>query len=97
MLRESISPLGFRRRYLVRDQLTALDVPTLIAWGEKVTSFYPPSLGREIATAMAEGEFVLFSDAGHMPWIDQPDCRCRHLGRMALRPSVGDLCGDTVH
>ncbi len=73
MLRASISPLGFRRRYLVRDQLTALVVPTLIAWGEKDTSFYPPSLGRDIAAEMTDGEFVLVPDAGHMPWIDQPD------------------------
>lgn len=73
MLRASVGLLGFRLRYLVRDQLTALEIPTLIVWGERDTSFYPPSLGREIAAEMAKSEFVIVPDAGHMPWIDQPE------------------------
>lgn len=73
MLRASIGLRGFRRRYLVGEDLAALEIPTLIAWGEKDTSFYPPSLGREMATKMVDGEFVLIPDAGHMPWIDELD------------------------
>lgn len=73
MLRASIGLRGFRRRYLVGEDLAALEIPTLIAWGEQDTDFYPPSLAQEIATKMADGEFVLVPDAGHIPWIDQPD------------------------
>lgn len=73
MLRASIGLRGFRRRYLVGEDLAALEIPTLIAWGEQDTGFYPPSLGQEIATKMADGEFVLVPDAGHIPWIDQPE------------------------
>lgn len=73
MLRASIGLRGFRRRYLVGEDLAALEMPTLIAWGEQDTGFSPPSLGHEIASRMADGKFVLVPDAGHMPWIDQPD------------------------
>lgn len=64
---------GWRTRYLINGHLVNLDTPTLIAWGEQDTSFYPPALGQDIAANMPNAEFVNLPEAGHAPWIDQPD------------------------
>jgi pimeloyl-ACP methyl ester carboxylesterase len=72
MLRAATSFRGWRRRYSIRDHLSALYVPTLIAWGSEDTAFSPPELGREIASKMPNGRFELLPDAGHLPWLDEP-------------------------
>jgi pimeloyl-ACP methyl ester carboxylesterase len=48
------------------------EVPTLVLWGEadRFTKF---SMGKNLAMAMANGEFKLLINAGHMPQIEQPD------------------------
>lgn len=73
MFRAVTNIRGFRSRYLIKERLVNLDTPTLIAWGEQDTDIYPPALGQEITTKMKDAEFVALPDAGHAPWIDQPD------------------------
>ena len=73
MLRAATNLRGWRSRYLIKDKLVELDNPTLIAWGADDTNFSTPSLGREIASKMPNATFQLLPDAGHAPWIDQPE------------------------
>lgn len=86
MFRAVTNIRGFRTRYLIKERLNNLDTPTLIAWGDNDTNFYKPALGREIAANMNDAEFVALPDAGHAPWIDQPDLTARAINSYLDRP-----------
>lgn len=88
MFRAVTSIRGWPSRYLIKERLIHLETPTLFAWGEQDTRAYPPSLGREIADKMKNADFVLLPDAGHAPWIDQPDLTARAINRF-LDPPQG--------
>ncbi len=63
-----------------------VETPTLIAWGDQDTNIYPPALGQEIESEMKDAEFVLLPDAGHAPWIDQPDLTARAINSYLNHP-----------
>lgn len=52
-------------------RLAALDIPTLVLWGEsdRVVS---PTYGRAFAAAIPGARFALIKEAGHFPQIEQP-------------------------
>lgn len=83
MLRAVINLRGFRSRYLIRDQLKTLQTPTLFAWGDKDV---PPTLGQDIAAHMPNAKFVVLPDAGHVPWIDEPDLTADTVNRYLAMP-----------
>jgi pimeloyl-ACP methyl ester carboxylesterase len=58
--------------YALRPELSKLRAPTLFLWGDH-DPFGTPSLGREMAAMMPDARVVEVSDAGHLPWLDQPD------------------------
>lgn len=91
MFRAVTSVRGWPSRYLIKERLINLEIPTLIAWGEQDTNAYPPSLGQEIAAKMKDAEFVLLPDAGHAPWIDQPDLTAEAINSFLDRPQVAAL------
>lgn len=53
------------------DQLTQVDIPTLVIWGDS-DGIVTPAYGRALAEAFADGRFELVADAGHLPQIEQP-------------------------
>ena len=63
---------GFRRRYMLRDEVPTLSLPMLFVWGES-DPFAPPDSGRELADRMDNARLVTVPDAGHLPWLDAPD------------------------
>jgi pimeloyl-ACP methyl ester carboxylesterase len=58
--------------HALRPELPKLRAPTLFLWGDQ-DPFGAPSLGREMAALMPDARVVEVSDAGHLPWLDQPD------------------------
>ncbi|HEX9102087.1 MAG TPA: alpha/beta hydrolase, partial [Polyangia bacterium] len=79
MVERAFEPAGaglFARRvkltYALRPELPRLAVPTLFLWGDR-DPLGPPTLGGEMAALMPHGKLEVVSDAGHLPWLDQPD------------------------
>ena len=64
--------------HALRGELKTLAPPTLFLWGEK-DPLGPPSRGRELAALMPNGRAVEVPDAGHLPWLDQPEFCARHI------------------
>jgi pimeloyl-ACP methyl ester carboxylesterase len=54
------------------DRLGAVDVPTLVLWGE-ADRIGDVDFGRAFAAAIPGAEFRLIENAGHLPQIEAPD------------------------
>ncbi|MCC6176485.1 MAG: alpha/beta fold hydrolase [Chloroflexi bacterium] len=52
--------------------LAAIDIPTLVVWGERDT-IVPLALGRRLVASLPNAELVVLPRAGHTPMWDQPD------------------------
>ncbi len=72
LLRRVVSPLGMRRDVYIRDEVALLPVRTLFAWGD-ADAFAPPGSGETLAARMPDARCATVPDAGHLPWIDQPE------------------------
>src|SRR3954454_11107691 len=53
------------------DQLTEIDCPTLILWGER-DALLPVRHGREWARRIRGSEFHVIPEAGHLPMLERP-------------------------
>jgi pimeloyl-ACP methyl ester carboxylesterase len=62
---------GLRRELRMRDQLTALALPTLLIWGPH-DHLAPTAVAEELVSRMDSAQLVLLEDAGHIPHFDQP-------------------------
>ncbi|MCH8111736.1 MAG: alpha/beta fold hydrolase, partial [Proteobacteria bacterium] len=72
MLRSVLTMRGWRRQLMMRDDLAKLSAPTLFVWGAK-DAFAPPSSGQNMVARMANANIEIIEDAGHLPFLDQPD------------------------
>lgn len=52
-------------------ELPDLDLPTLFVWGEEDPLGAPP-VGQSMAASMPNARLDVVADAGHLPWLDQP-------------------------
>jgi pimeloyl-ACP methyl ester carboxylesterase len=60
-------------RYLVEPHLRRVAAPVTFVWGER-DAFDTPDRGRQLAAAtMRPGQVIVIPDAGHLPWIDEPN------------------------
>jgi len=76
---EQIRRDDFQLTWSLRPAMSRLAIPTLFIWGDH-DSLGPPSLGREMARIMPNARCEVLEDAGHLPWLDQPE-RCVTLAR----------------
>lgn len=51
--------------------LRSLDAPALVVWGER-DGWFPPRFADAYAAAFPRAEVERVPDAGHWPWLDQP-------------------------
>jgi pimeloyl-ACP methyl ester carboxylesterase len=72
LFRAGLTTRGFRRKYVMRDQLPNVRVPTTFLWGEP-DAFMTPEEGGVAARLVAGGRFEVISGAGHLPSTDQPE------------------------
>jgi pimeloyl-ACP methyl ester carboxylesterase len=63
--------------YHLRPELKGLRPATLFVWGDE-DKFGPPTLGEEMANMAPHARCEVLRDAGHLPWLDQPE-RCSEL------------------
>lgn len=71
---------AMRDRYLVESHLRRVTVPVAFVWGER-DAVATMERARELATlAAGPATVVAIPEAGHLPWIDQPDLVARAVG-----------------
>lgn len=63
---------GWKKKYFLGDKLHLLNIPVRFIWGDK-DAFEMPETGLEKARSMKNYQFEVVQDAGHCPWLDQPE------------------------
>jgi 2-hydroxy-6-oxonona-2,4-dienedioate hydrolase len=89
MLRKMLNLCGIRPNIVLRGDMSQLPVPTLFAWGDR-DAFDPPSSGQSLAREMPHARLEIITDAGHVPWIDQPNPVAHALTRYLSGATPGD-------
>ena len=89
MLRTISTLRGLRSHIMLRDDMANLSVPTLFIWGE-ADAFAPPSNGQEVAAQMPVAQIEILADAGHLPYLDQPDAVAALITKFLTDPSGAD-------
>jgi pimeloyl-ACP methyl ester carboxylesterase len=56
----------------IAHQLEALGLPSIVLWGE-LDAWFPPSLADAWVTKLRDAKLERVADAGHWPWLDQPE------------------------
>ena len=64
--------LRLMQTFDVRDQLGAIESPTLVCAGE-LDPISGPAAAREIADAVPDARLEVLAGAGHFPWMDVPE------------------------
>ncbi|HWX74414.1 MAG TPA: alpha/beta hydrolase, partial [Solirubrobacteraceae bacterium] len=59
--------------------LDRLTMPALVVWGLK-DPYLPARFGRAYAQALPDVQLIEVPDAGHWPWLDEPDLIERVVG-----------------
>jgi pimeloyl-ACP methyl ester carboxylesterase len=80
LFREGLTIRGFRPRYVLKDELPRLRVPTSVLWGER-DPFGTIEEGRAAAQLVPGGRFHVIPDAGHLVSTDQPEATADLLER----------------
>jgi pimeloyl-ACP methyl ester carboxylesterase len=60
-------------------ELRELDVPALVVHGER-DPWHPPHTGQAYAAVLPQSELIELPEAGHWPWLEDPDVIRRVLG-----------------
>ncbi|MFI1508687.1 alpha/beta fold hydrolase [Streptomyces sp. NPDC020597] len=55
----------------LRPRLAAVEVPTLVLWGES-DRIATPAYGKEYAASFGNARFETIAEAGHLPHLEQP-------------------------
>lgn len=86
----SVSTLrGWRRELLMREAMAGCAVPTLFLWGER-DAFAPPASGQDLAARMPEATLEVLPDAGHLPYLDQPETVAGAINRYLALGAAGE-------
>jgi pimeloyl-ACP methyl ester carboxylesterase len=72
MLENITTISGFRKNYLIGNDMHLIKSPTLFLWGDK-DAFQSNIEGKKISEKIKSSQFISIKDAGHLPWLDQPD------------------------
>lgn len=71
------------------ERLRSVRTPTLVVWGAD-EPFAPLDAAKDLVASLPDAELVVFPDAGHLPWLDDPEGVASriadHLSR--VRPSL---------
>lgn len=71
LLEQVLNLRGWRSELYLGDELQDLSRPVGFIWGDQ-DAFEKPATGRLKATTIAKHTFEIVNDAGHCPWLDQP-------------------------
>jgi pimeloyl-ACP methyl ester carboxylesterase len=76
---------GMYPQFDLREDLRSVALPVRFVWGTE-DYFWPPSVGRPVASTMSNADFVTLHDHGHTPWLEPDD--------EATEAAVGFLAGE---
>lgn len=94
MVRAVCDGRGWRPALSIREDVAALGMPTLFAWGD-ADSFAPPASGHEVAARMRAGRVEVIAGAGHLPQLDEPEAVGTAIARfLAAADAIVDAAGD---
>jgi pimeloyl-ACP methyl ester carboxylesterase len=81
--------LGYRRELILGKRWETLTTPTLLVWGE-CEPFGSPDDAQALAAKNPNVRLVRLADAGHIPWIDDPESVVAEIERfLATEPRSG--------
>ena len=63
---------GMKPDLLFGERWSSLSMPTTFIWGER-DAYGPPDIAEKIAATNRSMRVIRIPDAGHAPWIDQPE------------------------
>jgi len=72
MLESVLTYRGWRKKLCLVNELKYLKMPVHFIWGDKDT-FESPKTGKQKASQISGSTFDTVQNAGHSPWLDQPD------------------------
>ncbi len=81
LLENALNLTGWRKELYIGDQLHRLEVPVRFIWGDH-DAFESPETGKQKALAISDQQFITVENAGHCPWLDQPEKCADWLIRM---------------
>ena len=87
LLEEVLTLRGLHPAYYLREELRDLQPPTCFIWGDK-DAFAPPASGEEACKMMSHARLEVVKNAGHLPWLDDPQ-RCANVLRTFLQSTSG--------
>jgi pimeloyl-ACP methyl ester carboxylesterase len=77
--RAAVPALGAPRlTHALRGELGGLRLPVLLAWGERERC--PRRWAEELCAALPDARLEVVPDAGHLPWLDEPQATAGLLG-----------------
>jgi pimeloyl-ACP methyl ester carboxylesterase len=77
LLENVLTLRGWRKDLYIADQLNKLQIPVRFIWGDK-DAFENPDSGKQKAMAIRDVQFEVVENAGHCPWLDEPQ-KCSEL------------------
>lgn len=83
LLENVLTVEGWREDLYIGDQLYTLDMPVRFIWGDN-DAFEKPETGKQKAKTIKNYRFEVVANAGHCPWLDQPE-KCASLIISMLR------------
>jgi len=72
LLENVLTLKGWRKDLYIGEQLHRLKVPVRFIWGDN-DAFEKPETGLPKASAIQDNKFEVVENAGHCPWLDQPE------------------------
>jgi len=72
LLENVLSIRGWKNNLYVVDQLQHLKMSVHFIWADQ-DAFESPETGKSKASSIKNGSFEIIPNAGHCPWLDQPD------------------------
>ena len=72
LLEQALTLRGWSKKLYLGDKLHKLEIPVGFIWGDQ-DAFEKPDTGRQKAAAIANHTFQIVANAGHCPWLDQPE------------------------
>lgn len=83
LLENVLTIQGWRKDIYIGNSLGLLEIPVRFIWGDK-DAFEKPSTGITKASVIKNLQFEIVKDAGHCPWLDQPE-KCSSLAVSLLQ------------
>jgi pimeloyl-ACP methyl ester carboxylesterase len=72
LLENVLTLAGWKKELYIGDKLHQLEIPVRFIWGEK-DAFEKPETGRPKTLVIQDCKFEVVENAGHCPWLDQPE------------------------